>query len=110
MYSVLVSHSVMPDPLRPHGLQPNQGPLSMEFSRQEYWNGLPFPSPRGLPDAGINPGLLNCLQILYRLELPGRPDQFLDLTRNLQIVQGKEECIKHHHSNVVSKIQMWEFF
>ena len=28
----------------------------MEFSRQEYWSGLPFPSPRDLPDAGIEPG------------------------------------------------------
>ena len=30
-------------------------PLSMEFSRQEYWRGLPFPSPRHLPDPGIKP-------------------------------------------------------
>ena len=30
-----------------------QAPLSMKFSRQEYWNGLPFPSPGGLPDPGI---------------------------------------------------------
>ena len=29
-----------------------QPPLSMEFSRQEYWSGLPFPSPANLPDAG----------------------------------------------------------
>ena len=28
----------------------------MEFSRQEYWNGLPFPSPGDLPDPGIEPG------------------------------------------------------
>ena len=28
-------------------------PLSMEFSRQEYWSGLPFPSPGDLPDPGI---------------------------------------------------------
>ena len=28
----------------------------MEFSRQEYWSGLPFPSPGDLPDAGIEPG------------------------------------------------------
>ena len=27
----------------------------MEFSRQEYWNGLPFPSPGDLPDPGIKP-------------------------------------------------------
>ena len=30
-------------------------PLSMEFSRQEYWSGLPFPSPGDLPDPGIEP-------------------------------------------------------
>ena len=29
--------------------------LSMEFSRQEYWYGLPFPSPGNLPDPGIKP-------------------------------------------------------
>ena len=28
----------------------------MGFSRQEYWNGLPFPSPGDLPDPGIEPG------------------------------------------------------
>ena len=34
----------------------HQAPLSMEFSRQEYWSGLPFPSPGDLPDPGIEPG------------------------------------------------------
>ena len=34
---------------------PCQTPLSMEFSRQEYWSGLPFPSPGDLPDPGIKP-------------------------------------------------------
>ena len=32
-----------------------QVPLSMRFSRQEYWNGVPFPSPGDLPDPGIKP-------------------------------------------------------
>ena len=32
-----------------------QAPLSMEFPRQEYWNGLPFPAPGALPDPGIKP-------------------------------------------------------
>ena len=32
-----------------------QAPLSMEFSRQEYWSRLPFPSPGHLPDLGIEP-------------------------------------------------------
>ena len=34
----------------------HQAPPSMGFSRQEYWNGLPFPSPGDLPDQGIKPG------------------------------------------------------
>ena len=33
-----------------------QAPLSIEFSRQEYWNELPFPPPGDLPDSGIKPG------------------------------------------------------
>ena len=33
-----------------------QAPLSMGFSREEYWNGLPFPSPEDLPDPGTEPG------------------------------------------------------
>ena len=32
-----------------------QAPLSMEFSRQEYWSGLPVPSPGNLSDSGIKP-------------------------------------------------------
>ena len=32
-----------------------QAPLSVGFSRQEYWRGLPFPSPVDLPDPGIEP-------------------------------------------------------
>ena len=34
----------------------SQGPLSMGFSRQEYWSGLPFLSPRDLPVSGMYPG------------------------------------------------------
>ena len=33
-----------------------QDPLSMEFSGQEYWSGLPFPPPGDLSDPGIEPG------------------------------------------------------
>ena len=46
-----------------------QAPLSMGFSRQEHWSGLPFPSPGDLPDPGIESlapvCLLHCRQILY---------------------------------------------
>ena len=44
-----------------------QAPPSMEFSRQENWSGLPFPSPGNLPDPGIKPGLPYCRQTFYRL-------------------------------------------
>ena len=33
-----------------------QAPLSMGFSRQEFWSGLPFPFPGDLPDPGLEPG------------------------------------------------------
>ena len=42
-----------------------QAPLSMEFSRQEYWSGLPFPSSANLPDPGSNPGLPHCRKIFF---------------------------------------------
>ena len=38
----------------------HQALLSMEFSRQDYWSGLPFLSPGDLPDPGIKPGFLPC--------------------------------------------------
>ena len=46
----------------------HQTPLSMRFPRQEYWNGLPFPSPGDLPDPGItpkSPGRQTGREILY---------------------------------------------
>ena len=49
------SFSVVSDFVTPWTVAP-QAPLSMGFSRQEYWSGLPFPPPRDLPDPGIEPG------------------------------------------------------
>ena len=46
-----------------------QAPLSMEFSRQEYWSGWPFPSPKDLPSSGAKPGLL-CLLHWQASSLP----------------------------------------
>ena len=51
----------------------HQAPLSMGFSRQEYWSGLPCPSPGVLPDAGIKPRS-PALQVgSLPSELPGKP-------------------------------------
>ena len=52
-----LSLSVVSDSVTPWTVA-HQAPLSMGFSRQEYWSGLPFPSPGGLPDAGIAPASL----------------------------------------------------
>ena len=38
-----------------HRTVASEAPLSMGFSRQEYWRELPFPTPRDLPDPGIGP-------------------------------------------------------
>ena len=38
------------------GTVARQVPLSMGFSQEEHWSGLPFPSPGDLPDPGIEPG------------------------------------------------------
>ena len=51
----MLSCSVVSDSLQPHGLVVGQAPLSMEFSRQEYWSGLPFSVPGHLSLPGIEP-------------------------------------------------------
>ena len=53
-----------------------QAPLSMEFSRQEYWSGLPFPTPRDRSDAGIEPMSLASPAMeggFFTTVLPGKP-------------------------------------
>ena len=50
-----------------------QAPLSMGFSKQEYWSGLPFASPGIFPTQGSNPGLPHCRQTLLPSEPPGKP-------------------------------------
>ena len=53
-----------------------QAPQSMEFSRQEFWSGLPFPSPGDLPDPGIeprSPALRALPSDCFTSEPPGKP-------------------------------------
>ena len=51
-----------------------QIPLSMGFSRQEYWSGLPFPSPGDLPDPGIKSTSPALAAGFFTTELPGKPN------------------------------------
>ena len=50
-----------------------QAPLSMRFSRQEFWSRVPIPSLEGLPDPGIEPGSPVLQADSLPFELPGRP-------------------------------------
>ena len=58
--------SVMSDSLPSPRTVACQTPLSMESSRQEYWSGLPFPSPGNVPDPGIEPGSLTYISCIGR--------------------------------------------
>ena len=62
-----VSHSVVSDSCNP------MVPLSMQFSRQECQNRLPFPSPADLPDPGIEPGSPALQADPLPSELQGKP-------------------------------------
>ena len=60
----------------------HQAPPSMEFSKQEYWSGLPFPSPRDLPNPGIEPRSPALQAGPLPSEPPGKP--YMKLKRNLK--------------------------
>ena len=62
-----------------------QAPLSMGFSRQEYWSGLPFPSPGDLPDSGIEPRSPALADRFFTIEPCGKPyikSQAREIKRN----------------------------
>ena len=50
-----------------------QAPLPTEFSRQEHWSGLPFPSPGALPNTGIKPRSVELARRFFTTEPPGKP-------------------------------------
>ena len=55
-----------------------QAPLSMEFSRQEYWRGLPFPplpNPVSDPTSPTAPALCRLIFFFFNAEPPGKPQQ-----------------------------------
>ena len=67
-----------------------QAPLDMEFSRQEYWSELPFPSSGDLLHAGIEPGSPALWAGSLPSEPPGKPNRvceevFIDLVSNEEL-------------------------
>ena len=64
-----------------------QAPLSMGFSRQEYWSGLPFPSPGDLDDPGIEPRSPTLLADALPSEPPGKSGnrEYVTIKRQLKL-------------------------
>ena len=66
----------------------HQSPLSMGFSRQGHWSGLPFPSPGELPDSGIKPASPALAGVFFTAEPLGNP---LDMLPQLKTTERKKE-------------------
>ena len=58
----------------------------MEFSRQEYWSGLPFSSPEALPDSGIEPGSLALQTNSLLSEPPGKSKYMVDCGKLIALI------------------------
>ena len=61
----------------------NQAPVSIGFLRQEYWNGLPFPSPEDLSNLGIKSESPALASRFFTTESPGKPEDWSVLS-NIQ--------------------------
>ena len=70
---IYISCSLVSDSSRPPWTVAHQAPLSMEFSWQEYWSGLPFPFPAYLPDPGIERRFPALWADFRPSETPGKP-------------------------------------
>ena len=72
-----------------------QAPLSMEFSRQEYYSGQPFPSPGHLPDPGIEPRSPALQADSLSSEPPGKPEIMVrnSLKVHIEIFVDKMICL-----------------
>ena len=81
---MLREHSVVSDSATPWTVA-HQAPLSMGFSRQEYWSGWPFPPPGHLSDPGIEPVSPALQADSLPTEPPGKPSSpyFINMFKNL---------------------------
>ena len=76
-----------------------QAPLSKEFSRQEYWKGLPFSTLGNLPDPGIKPASLSSPTLagkFFATALPGKTSELLPgiACLRMKVTLNKTEQIK----------------
>ena len=87
-----------------------QTPLSKEFSREEYWSGLPFPTPGDLPDQGSNPYLL-CLQQVVSLPLShlGNPANYSQRAKSGPLPVFVNKVLLKHSGTLVCTLSMAAF-
>ena len=74
----------------------HQAPLSVGFSRREYWSGLPFPSPGELPDPGIEPGSPALLTDALPSEPAGKPTALKQLFNKWLVGPQRTASSKNH--------------
>ena len=89
---LLFSRKVLSDSCDPMGWAVAlQAPLSTGFPRQEYQNGLPFPSPGHVPDSGIKPTCLALAGRFFTTEPPGKPFSHQVISDSLR-PHGLQQC------------------
>ena len=94
----------------------HQAPLSVEFSRQEYWSGLPFPPPRDLPNPGIEPASLVSPALAGRFftaEPPGKPIIVYEASNISNLAPRNSLCIgvfSYNLKNIESLKKLFSFF
>ena len=98
LLGMCVSHSVVSDSLRPHGLQPTRLLCPWGFSRQEYSSGLPHSLPGGLPNPGVKARSPTLQAHSSPPEPPGEPK---DLIRR----EGREQSSLTAGSAVLLRLQ-----
>ena len=89
-----------------------QAPLFMGFCRQEYWSGLPFPTPGDLPDPGIKPESPVFAGRFFTTEPPGKPIVHLNYLQFMcQLYLNKSGENENWDSEfALSSLPTWSFF
>ena len=83
----------------------HQAPPSMGFSRQEYWSGLPFPSPGDLPEPGIKPRFPTLEADALTSEPPGKPLAFMNVHMEFT---PKESLVSYSTEKIVLILSLYQ--
>ena len=86
----------------------HQAPLSIGFSKQEYWSGFPFPSLEDLPDPGVKPRSPALQAVSLLTELPGRPLPRRVISKSKGKVRSKKSSLQppeQHKTTTVALLQ-----